>query len=35
MPKDTPHANILLTMVQRAGLNIEKFADATGVLAGV
>jgi hypothetical protein len=35
MPKDTPHSNILLTMVQRAGVNLEKFADSTGPLAGV
>jgi hypothetical protein len=30
MPKDTPHANILLTMAQRAGVNLEKFGDSTG-----
>lgn len=35
MPKDTPHANILLTMVQRAGVELEKFADSTGPIAGV
>jgi hypothetical protein len=35
MPKDTPHANILLTMVQRAGVNLEKFGDSTGPIAGV
>jgi hypothetical protein len=35
MPKDTPHANILLTMVQRAGLNLEKFGDSSGPLADV
>jgi hypothetical protein len=35
MPKDTPHANILLTMVQRAGVEMEKFADSTGPIAGV
>ena len=35
MPKDTPHANILLTMVQRAGVNLEKFSDSTGPLADV
>jgi len=35
MPKDTPHANILLTMAQRAGVDIEKFADSTGPLADV
>jgi hypothetical protein len=35
MPKDTPHANILLTMVQRAGVKLEKFSDSTGPLADV
>jgi hypothetical protein len=35
MPKDTPHANMLLTMVQRAGVNLEKFSDSTGPLADV
>jgi hypothetical protein len=34
-PQDTPHANILVTMLQRAGVptqDYEKFADNTGVL---
>jgi hypothetical protein len=35
MPKDTPHANILLTMAQRAGVNVEKFGDATGPISEV
>jgi Protein of unknown function (DUF1552) len=35
MPKDTPHSNLLLTMVQRAGVNLEKFSDSTGPLADV
>jgi hypothetical protein len=35
MPKDTPHANILLTMAQRGGVNIEKFADSTGPVADI
>lgn len=35
MPKDTPHANILLTMAQRAGVNIDKFADSTGPISEV
>ena len=34
-PKDTPHANVLLTMAQRAGVKIEKFGDSTGPLAEV
>jgi hypothetical protein len=35
MPKDTPHANILLTMAQRGGVSMDKFADSTGPLADV
>jgi hypothetical protein len=35
MPRDTPHANILLTMAQRAGVNLEKFGDSTGALSEV
>jgi hypothetical protein len=35
MPKDTPHANILLTMAQRAGVKLEKFSDSTGPLADI
>jgi hypothetical protein len=35
MPKDTPHANILLTMAQRAGVNLEKFGDSTGSFSEV
>jgi hypothetical protein len=37
-PQDTPHANILVTMLHRAGVpaqDIEKFADNTGVLSEV
>jgi hypothetical protein len=33
MPKDTPHANILLTMAHKAGVKIEKFGDSTGVIS--
>lgn len=29
-PKDTPLANVLLTMAQRAGVKVEHFGDATG-----
>jgi hypothetical protein len=29
-PKDTPHANLLLTIAQRAGVKVENFGDATG-----
>jgi hypothetical protein len=35
MPKDTPHANILLTMAQKAGVNIEKFGDSTGPISEI
>jgi hypothetical protein len=37
-PQDTPHANILVTMLHRAGVpakDIEKFADSTGPFAEV
>jgi hypothetical protein len=37
-PQDTPHANLLVTMLHRAGVpdaDIEKFADNTGVLREV
>jgi hypothetical protein len=33
MPKDTPHANILLTMAQKAGVKLEKFGDSTGTIS--
>jgi hypothetical protein len=34
-PQDTPHANLLLTMLQRIGVPLEKFADSTGAFAEV
>lgn len=37
-PQDTPHANILVTMLHRAGIpaqDIEKFADSTGPFSEV
>ncbi len=37
-PQDTPHANILVTMLNRAGVpdhELEKFADATGAFSDV
>ena len=37
-PQDTPHANILVTMLHRAGVpaeDIEKFADNTGAFSEV
>jgi hypothetical protein len=33
--KDTPHANLLLTMAQRAGVSMDKFADSTGPVADI
>ena len=34
-PQDTPHANLLVTMLQRAGAPVEKIADSTGAFAEV
>ncbi len=34
-PQDTPHANLLLTLMQRVGVPMEKFADSTGAFAEV
>jgi Protein of unknown function (DUF1552) len=34
-PVDTPHANLLLTLLQRVGVPLEKFADSTGAFADV
>lgn len=34
-PKDTPHANLLHTILERAGIPLEEFADSTGPLAEV
>ncbi len=34
-PQDTPHANLLLTMLNRAGVPIEKFGNSTGAFAEV
>ncbi len=34
-PLDTPHANLLVTLLQRVGVPTEKLADSTGVLAEV
>ncbi len=32
-PERTPLANVLLTMLQRSGVNIEKVGDSTGAIA--
>ncbi|MEJ0039151.1 MAG: hypothetical protein WDO68_24360 [Gammaproteobacteria bacterium] len=34
-PQDTPHANTLLTLLNRVGVKQEKFMDSTGVLAEI
>ena len=34
-PQDTPHANLLLTLLQRAGLPIESLGNSTGAFAEV
>jgi hypothetical protein len=34
-PQDTPHSNLLLTMLQRIGMPQQKFADSTGAFAEV
>jgi len=33
--QDTPHANLLLTLMERAGLPYEKLGNSSGLLAGV
>src|SRR5262245_46960092 len=35
LPERTPISNFLLTVLQKAGIEREKFADSTGVIAGV
>jgi Protein of unknown function (DUF1552) len=34
-PQDTPHANLLLTLLQRAGVDAPGFGDSTGLLSEV
>ena len=34
-PQDTPHANLLLTLLNRAGVPVEKLGDSTGTFAEV
>ncbi|MET0279653.1 MAG: DUF1552 domain-containing protein [Steroidobacteraceae bacterium] len=34
-PKDTPLANVLLTLAQRSGVSIDKFGDSTGTFSEV
>ena len=35
LPERTPMANLLLTVLQKAGIERDKFADSTGVIPGV
>jgi hypothetical protein len=34
-PQNTPHANLLLTLLDRAGVSVEKVGDSTGIFAEV
>jgi hypothetical protein len=34
-PQNTPHANLLLTLLNRAGVPVEKVGDSTGIFAEV
>ncbi len=34
-PQDTPHANLLLTMLDRAKIPVEKFGNSTGTLSDI
>lgn len=34
-PQDTPHSNLLLTMLHRVGMNQQRFGDSTGAFAEV
>ncbi len=34
-PQNTPHANLLLTLLDRAGVSVEKVGDSTGTFAEV
>jgi hypothetical protein len=35
LPERTPIANLHLTVLQKAGVERDKFGDGTGVIAGV
>jgi len=35
LPERTPHANLLLTVLNKSGLEYESFGDSTGEIAGV
>ena len=34
-PQDTPHANLLLTLLDRAGVPVETLGNSTGTFAEV
>jgi hypothetical protein len=34
-PQDTPHANLILTLLNRAGVPMDDFGDASGELSDV
>jgi len=34
-PQNTPHANLLLTLLDRAGVPVEKVGDSSGLLGEV
>ncbi|MEJ0099563.1 MAG: DUF1552 domain-containing protein [Pseudomonadota bacterium] len=34
-PQDTPHANLLVTLLQRVGVPLEKLSDSTGTFAEI
>jgi len=34
-PQDTPHANLIHTMLVRVGVQLDEFADSTGPFAEV
>ena len=34
-PQNTPHANLLLTLLERAGVPVEKIGDSTGTFAEI
>ena len=35
LPEKTPHANLLLTVLNKAGIEMESFADSTGIISDV
>jgi hypothetical protein len=35
MPERTPFANVHLTLLNKAGIETEKFADSTGIISAL